>query len=257
MNPGGILFRQPRRTGLRTVKLPHPVAALIAFALVLLIYVAAVIAYSPALNFVHADHSWRIGASRAGVALAVVVGLWLVVLWRRYMRAWGASRPGSIDITVISASSNAVANANQIAAELRNALTDVYLSGPSVVPGTSAPQDFLTEVRGVAKQAPTSWGVVVGAMSLVSPRNVYRVSCTEQADDSGGAHGLTVEIAGLPGHEASVTAVWGDTWPQVARQAACHIAAYVLPRTKLSLRPPWTPRAPACSGVTPFCAICE
>jgi hypothetical protein len=27
----------------------------------------------------------------------------------------------------------------------------------------------------------------------------------------------------------------------VARQAACHIAAYVLPRTKLSLQPPWTP----------------
>jgi tetratricopeptide (TPR) repeat protein len=235
------VFRQPRRTGLLTVKLPHPIAALTIFALVLLIYVAAVIAYNPVLNSIHADHLWRIGASRVGLAAAVVAAVWLVFLWRRYIRALTASRPGGVDITVIPALANREASANQIAAELRNALTDVYLSGPSVVPGASAPQDFLTEVRGVAKQAPTSWGVVVGAMSLVSLRNVYRVSCTEQASNSGAGRGLTVEISGLPRQEASVTTVWGDTWALVARQAACHIAAYVLPRAKLSLRPPWIP----------------
>lgn len=237
---GGIMLTQPRRTGLLTVKLPHPIAALAVFVVVLLLYVAALITYTPLLNSVHADHSWRIGASRTGLVAAVLVGIWLVVLWRRYMRAWGASRPGGIDIAVAPASPNE-AGANQIAAELRNALTDVYLTGPSVVPGASAPQDFLTEVRGVAKQAHTSWGVVIGAMSLVSPRNVYRVLCTEHANESGGTHGLTIEISGLPREEASVATVWGDTWPQVARQAACHIAAYVLPRAKLSLRPPWTP----------------
>lgn len=234
------MLRQTSRTGLLPVKLPHPIAAFTVFAFASLIYLGGVLDYNPALNFFKVNGSWRPGASYAGTGLAVIGALALLYLLRRAIHERAASKPGGIDITVISVSQRTDANASQIAAELRNALTDVHLSGPSVVPGESAPQDFLTEVRGAAEQTRSIWGIVVAAISLLSPRNVYRVSCTEQLNASTGAHGLTVEVAGLPRQEASVTTVWADNWPRVVRQAACHIAAYVLPRTKLSRRPPWT-----------------
>jgi hypothetical protein len=236
------MLRRPRRTGLQTVQLPHPKTTFITFASCLLIYLAGIIYFNPALNFFfQANRSWRSGASRIGLGAAIIGGLVLLYLLRKVVMESAAARPGGIDITVISASPQTDVSANQVAAELRNALTDVHLSGPSVVPGESAPQDFLNQVRGTAEQSRSFWGFVVAAMSLLYPRNSYRVSCTEQADPGGTRRGLTVEVSGLPRQEASVTTVWAGTWPQVARHAACHIAAYVLPRTKLSRRPPWTP----------------
>jgi hypothetical protein len=238
---GGIVLKRPRRTGLLTVKLPHPIAAFTVLVLVSLIYLAGILCFNPALNFFKADRAWRTGLSRSGIGFAIIGGLTLLYLLRKAIYERAASKPGGIDITVISASPRTDTSASQIAAELRDALTDVHLSGPSVVPGESAPQDFLTEVRGAAEQSRNIWGIAVAAIALLSPRNAYRVSCTEQVDASAGAHGLSVEVARLPRHEASVTTVWADTWQEVVRQAACHIAAYILPRTKLSRRSPWTP----------------
>lgn len=187
------------------------------------------------------NQSWR-PVVDVGAPMATVVGIILVLyMVRRAIQARNAAGPGVVDITVFPAAPPGRISTDQIAAELRRALTDVYLSGPSVVPGESARQDFLTDVRGVAEHARTPWGALAAALSLLSPRNVYRVFCTAQADDSSGQHAFTVEVSGAPRQDVSVTTIRGETWEQITRRAACHIAAYVLPRTKVSRRPPWTP----------------
>lgn len=174
----------------------------------------------------------------AAVSLGVVTAAYLL---RRALHSLNAARPGGIDITVFAAGDAGGASTDQIAAGLRDALTDVQLSGPSVVPGESAPQDFFTGVRGVVEQIRTPWGALLAVLSLLSVRNAYRVFCTPQPGAAGGPLGLTIEVAGFPRRDVSVTTVWGRNWAEITRQAACHVAAYVLPKTRVAKRPPWTP----------------
>jgi hypothetical protein len=129
----------------------------------------------------------------------------------------------------------------QIAAQFREALTEVYLSGPSVVPGESAQQDFLTDVRAAVEKATTSWSAFVAALSVLRPQNVYHVYCTVQEDSNPGRKTMTLEVSGYPSRDVSAATVSGQTWLEVTRKAACIVAAYVLPRTDMSRRPPWLP----------------
>jgi len=209
----------------------------------LVIYLAGVIAvgYGLGLHYFAVHQALRDVLVTVAAALALLGLVTLHYLLRRTIQAYSAARPGGIDIVVSPASELRGASANQISAELRHALADVYLSGPSVVPGESAPQDFLTDVRSVVEQSRTPWGAFLAALSLLSPRNVYRVTCTAWIDDGSGAHTLAVEISGHPRQDASVSTVSEENWPLAVRRAACHVAAYVLPRTRLSRVPPWTP----------------
>jgi hypothetical protein len=222
------------------VKLPHPVAAFILAAAVAIAYFGA-LAWGVSAGPGHGSHAWRVVVD-VGAPVAAIVGVVLVLsLLHRAIQAWNAAGPAGVDITVFPAAAPSEVQADQISAELRRALTEVYLSGPSVVPGESARQDFLTDVRGVVEHARTPWGALVAALSLLSPRNVYRVFCTVQRHGPAGERALTVEVSGLPRQEVSVTTIRDETWELIIRRAACHIAAYVLPRTKVSRRAPWTP----------------
>jgi hypothetical protein len=239
---GEKLTSRQKRTGVLTVKVPSPVTALAVFGIAFFVYAAGFYAYGVALGWLPRHPQWRTILFVVSVVGALIGAFVLLRLLRWVLQARAASEPGGIDLTVLPAGQEAGdASAAQIAAEMRNALTDVYLSGPSLVPGESARQDFLTDVRGVVERARTPWGALIAAISLLSPRNSYHVVCTEQVDPNRAAYGLTIEVSGLPGHEGSVATIWDDAWPRVVRRAACHIAAYVLPRTKLSRKPPWTP----------------
>ena len=240
---GEILLRQPPRTGVLRVKVPHPILSLGCFLCVLAGYLVALTAASVGLGSGYLQrHQYPRTASLALAVVAAIIGaVWLHYLLRKFIQARSAAQPGGIDIIVFPASPLSDDSTNEIAAELRHALADVYLSGPSVVPGESAPQDFLTDVRSVAENARTPWGALLAALSLLSPQNVYRVTCAAKFDADSGRCGLTVEVSGYPRQDVSVTSVSGETWAQIARQAACHIAAYVLPRTKLSKEAPWIP----------------
>jgi hypothetical protein len=234
------VVRRPKRTGALPVKLPHPVTAFILAAAVAVFYYGA-LAWGFSVDTGRGSHAWRVVVD-VGAPVAAVVGVVLVLsLLHRAVQAWNAAGPAGVDITVFPAAAPSEVQSDQISAELRRALTEVYLSGPSVVPGESARQDFLTDVRGVVEHARTPWGALVAALSLLSPRNVYRVFCTVQRDGTTGEHALTVEVSGLPRQEVSVTTIRDETWELIIRRAACHIAAYVLPRTKVSRRAPWTP----------------
>jgi hypothetical protein len=127
-----------------------------------------------------------------------------------------------------------------VLASFREALTSVYLSSPSTVPGQSAPQDFLSDVREVAT-AQTTWGVVLLALAAVFRIRAYRVSCTARENSPDGLKSLTVEVTSGVSKDVQVTTVCDEAWDDVVRRAACHVAAYVLPRTWQARQPPWTP----------------
>src|SRR5215475_5688959 len=160
------LLGRPQRVGALRVKLPHPYRALLQLLLACILVVGSAVLYGllmdvPGLNG-HATLKkvipWIITV--AGIA-AVGVLLFLV---RRAIQAVTAARPGGIEISVVSAHSGDGAMTDLIATGLREALTEVHLSGPSVVPGESAPQDFLTDVRAVVAGAGTSGAFLAGAL---------------------------------------------------------------------------------------------
>ena len=232
----GVLAR-PKRTGELTVRLSHPAGAFALFALVFAASGAALIRYGSALDSVKGNEALR-------VVLAITAVLLPLYLLRRAIRALIAARAGGVEITMLPARGGKENNdieTERIAARLREALTDVYLSSPSVVPGESARQDFLTEVRAAVENAKSPWAAFVAALSVLRPRNVYRVYCTVQEDSSPGHQTMTLEVSAYPSWDVSVTTVSGSTWPEVTRKASCIVAAYVLPRTDLSRRPPWLP----------------
>ena len=229
------LMGRPQRVGALRVKLPHPYRGIFLFLMGLVLAAGAAILYALLTDASRKVVPW------IAVALGFVALVLLLFLLRQAIQAVVAARPGAIEISVVSAApGEELANAS-IATGLREALTEVYLSGPSVVPGESAPQDFVTDVRSVVAGAGKPGAFLAGFLSLLSPRRAYRVSCTAQTNGGPGRYGLTVEVAGYPWREVSVTTVWGDTWAEATRKAACSVAAYVLPRTSLSRRPPWSP----------------
>jgi len=148
----GVLAR-PKRTGALTVKLSHPAGAFVLFALVSAACLAALIRYGSSLDSTKGNEALRILLAIFGVLLSLY-------LLRRAIRSLIAARPGGIVITMLPTRSGKKAKGNktqteQIAAQLREALTEVYLSGPSVVPGESTRQDFLTDVRAAVEKATT------------------------------------------------------------------------------------------------------
>jgi hypothetical protein len=179
--------------------------------------------------------SWLATGVRSAIldTALILLALWLAWLTRRVLLVFMAARAGPVEISVRdSVTPDALA-------AFRKALTAVYLSSPSAVPGESSSRDFFSDVREAAA-AKSAWGVALLAVASVFRVGAYHVSCAAgNAPD--GLLALTIEISSRLGREAQVTTVSGRTWDDVAQRAACHVAAYVLPRTSLSRKPPWTP----------------
>lgn len=175
----------------------------------------------------------HVRASLSDIALIVSAVVAALVI-RRVLLILNARRASAVEII---AQGSVPAN---VLAAFREALTSVYLSSPSTVPGQSAPQDFLSDVREVAA-AKTTWGVALLAAAAVFRFRPYRVSCTATEDSADGLKCLTVEVVSGESKDVQVTTVCDQAWEGVVRRAACHVAAYVLPRTWQARHPPWTP----------------
>lgn len=178
---------------------------------------------------------WLATSIRPAVLDTVLILLALALAWltRRILLIISATRAGPVEI---SARGSVPADA---LAAFRQALTDVYLSSPSTVPGESSPHDFLSDVREAAS-AKTTWGVALLAFASVFRIRAYRVSCAA-LDLPNGQLGLALEVSSRMDGEVQATTASGASWDDAARRAACHVAAYVLPRTSLSRKPPWIP----------------
>ncbi len=211
---------------------------------VLLVALVVALVY-PVPSAPGADVLGRIGAGvRTDPVLRpvlIIVAMVLALLvWRRWRLARLAYRPGPVEVThIVSATKDSVP-VDEIEARFREALTSVQLATPSIVPGQSAPVDFMSEVRTAAVTARTPLGILAAAIASITVTHAYRVSCVVRTDGRGGRKGLTVHVSHRLTGGGGVDTVWGDTWEAVVDEAASHVAAHILPRTQLARRPPWT-----------------
>lgn len=222
--------RRGGRSGAPPLKMPRPGRAA-AYALAFLLSAGALAIWGPKVVR-------DVGRDSIRTWLLPVAALAFLYLFARFLLARRAAHAGAIEI----AAADPGGQADQIAADLREALISVRLSSSSPVPGESAPQDFVSDVRTAATTA-QGWALFVAIATTFVPRNAYRVSLAVRADDASGpkAKGLTVEVRSRLSKEMSAETIWGESWQVVVDRAACHITAHVLPRTQLSRKPPWTP----------------
>lgn len=220
------------KPGAGRVRIPHP-GWLLATILALAAATLAVLVLGDS-----ADHGINTALSsleKSALALGAAFCL-LGLLWR-YRNSLQANSPRGIEIV-----SDRSTTSQDVIAELREKLSSLELSSPSTVPGEASPQSFLTDISTVVKTATTPMGWVAAGLLTLRPRAVYRVHCVCREDASSPEpKGLTVEVSTKVGSDSTVATVWAQDWDGVASRAACVVAAFVLPRCKLSKRAPWIP----------------
>lgn len=179
---------------------------------------------------------------QGGLLLTSAVLLAILALWafRRFRFAQLARKPGPVEILQFVKEQNTEAPVESIVAHFRKSLRDVSLSPPMSMPGEPVSQDFLHVLRTATSQATGTIGAVVGMLSALQVNSSYRVSGVLAQRKAGRGCGLTIHIAMLPKNTGAVQTFWADDWFEVAELGAHFAGAYILPRSGICARPPWT-----------------
>lgn len=170
-------------------------------------------------------------------ALLTVLALWA---FRRFRFAQLARRPGPVEILPFVQGQAAEAPVEDIVAHFRKSLRDISLSPPMSMPGEPETQDFLQVLRTATSQATGAIGTVIGMLSALQVNSAYRVSGVLKQRDRSPVCGLTVHIVTLPKSGGAMKTFWADDWDELAELGAHFVGAYVLPRSKICARPPWS-----------------
>ena len=179
---------------------------------------------------------------QSGLLLVCAVLLLILALWafRRFRFAQLARKPGPVEILPFLKEQAAEAPVENIVAHFRKSLRDVSLSPPMSMPGEPVSQDFLYVLRTATSQATGTIGAVVGMLSALQVNSSYRVSGVLAQRTDNPCCGLTVHIATLPRNTGAVQTFWADDWFEVAELGAHFAGSYILPRSSICARPPWT-----------------
>ncbi len=181
---------------------------------------------------------WHNAATRNAVAALLLVGF--IHAFRQWRFASMVRRPGPIDVRPFVDSTNGTAPVQDLMAQFLARLDQVNLPQPAATPGDAAPVDFLHVVRTAANEAKTPLGTVAGLLPAVHITHAYRVHGVFRRRDGEQPFGLTVHIAALPRGTAQTETFWAPSWTLTVERAAHYVGAYVLPRSKICRRPPWT-----------------
>ena len=160
---------------------------------------------------------------------------------RRGLYSRLARRPGPVEITSFAAVTDAECPTEDVLAEFRRTLAQMSLSTPQSIPTEPQRDSILDDVR-TALDAPKNAIATAAALlgALVKIRTAYRVSAQLRVQDADYPYGITVHVVMLPGGRGEVRTIWSDDWVDVAERAAHLVGAFVLPRSRLARRPPWT-----------------
>lgn len=192
------------------------------------------------------------GAGSVGALWTIVSAVLLASLLFLYSRALlhGAAKHGRtvefvLPAYLASGAQGREPEEERIATALRERLALVHLSSPAPIPGSSADQSFIDEVR-AAPAAQSGWGAFAALLlTALIPhrRSPYRVGLFFHRPRGGTSpESFIVEVHSPLTHDVAV-----ETFPiigggeEAVRRAACFIAANILPHTKLSKEPPWAP----------------
>jgi tetratricopeptide (TPR) repeat protein len=172
----------------------------------------------------------------AGAAL--VVGL---LALRRALLARLARKPGPVLIASFDGGSVASLPTEDVLADFRSTLTTMSISTPQSIPTEPQQDGFLDDVKTIGDASKNPIAVAATLLkALLQVKYAYRVSAQLRVRRGAESYGITVQIATLPTGRGEIETVWSDDWAECAERAAHAVGAFVLPRSRLSKRPPWT-----------------
>lgn len=182
-------------------------------------------------------------AQHGGWAIGAAVGLVLALLaLRRALFARLARKPGPVEIAAFTGEvGEGDPSRDEVLAEFRRTLTLMSITTPLSVPTDQPADSLLDDVRTAVDDPKNVLATAVGLVrALVQIRHAYRVSAQLRHRGGPQSHGLTVHVLVRPAGSGETATFWSDDWHDVAEQAANFVGAFVLPRSRLARRPPWT-----------------
>lgn len=238
-------WRSTGQTLAEPVRLPHPLAW---FALSASLLVAAFVALAvktptidSALTELLRSTTVRDQVRIALAALLLVVGL---LCLRRALYARLGRKPGPVEITQFSPlptgdKSDDVSGA--VLADFRRALAVMSLSAPQSVPNEPTAASVLENVKTATDNSMNVVATIAGILrAIFQVRHAYSVTAQLRQRTGPKPYGITVTVVTLPSGSGAVETIWADDWASVSDRAAHFVGAYILPRSRLSGKPPWT-----------------
>jgi hypothetical protein len=177
-----------------------------------------------------------------GVRLGSAALLGAGALWalRRSFFSLMASRPGGVELLPFTARDGGACPTDDVSAALRRELSALSLATPTPVPGESRPQTFVQAFRTATTDASTFYGALAGVLDWMQVSIGYEVSADLETRREEPGCGMTVRVRALPAGTGQRVTVWGTDWDDVARRGADVVGAYVVTRTRLCRRGPWS-----------------
>lgn len=203
-----------------------------------------------------------------GLVESLLVLVLVVYCVRRLVLAWLAYSPGPVEVidfvddmlpgqgelsgagdgeavTGWSPSTPPAPRALAVTNRFREVLTQIELYPPTAMPRNAPSVQFLELLRTSAGDKSEALAGVVGFMALMRPTHAYRVTGTLQrrppasAPDGVSVFGLSVQVTVLPTGTTAVDTYWASSVERIIQKGAHGVAAFIVPRSRASLRPPW------------------
>ncbi len=183
-----------------------------------------------------------LGHNGVRLGSAALLGVGAIWAGRRWLYARMVGRPGSVEVLPFTADGGSATDGvvEQVAAAVRRELSALSLTAPTPVPGQNRPQNFVQAFRTAAGAASNWVEAIPGVLDWLQVTTGYEVSADLEARPGALGHGMTVHVRAQPAGPAQKTTVWGANWDEAARRAADVVGAYILTRTTICRRGPWS-----------------
>ena len=129
--------------------------------------------------------------------------------------------------------------AAQLTLRFRRRLADPHLATPGPQPGIAPGTDFVELIGSAARDPRNPFTTVAGLLRVAWPSQAYQVQATLVEHPDRGC-GVSVQVVMMPATTTPPTTCWAQSWETAIDRAANHAAAFILPRTRVGRRPPWT-----------------
>jgi tetratricopeptide (TPR) repeat protein len=184
--------------------------------------------------------------SKPAVALGLAAIL-VLIIGARFRRLWFerlVRLPGPVLVHDVSVPSDLpgvdVAGLNT---SFRQRLQELRLQTPTPVPGAIPTQNFLEMLDSDRLNAKNPLATVVRILQAATPTHAYEVSPALVVDRNSSCacrYGAAAQVTRLPHEAIPVETAWANSHAAAVLKAADIVTAAILPRTRLSKRPPWS-----------------
>ncbi|TCK21485.1 tetratricopeptide repeat protein [Pseudonocardia endophytica] len=182
-----------------------------------------------------------LGHNGVRLGSAALLGVGAVWAARRSLYAVMARRPGAVEVRPFTAQdADSERHADQVTALFRRELSALSLSAPTPVPGAANPHTVIQAFHTASGSATTWVEAIPGVLGWLQVTTGYEVSAELQQHSGPLGHALVVQVQAQPSGPVRRVTVRGASREDVARRAADVAGAYVLTRTGLCRRGPWS-----------------